>query len=291
MSFRHACPLVAVAVFGLVGVAPTAPPVTLRIGTSADLVTDDSADKESAARDTLGKFIQQETGFANEISTEPNYRQLAEKLDNGKVQVGVFLGHQFAWAKERHPKLQALAIAVNEFPSRYVHVVTRSDSKTSDFAGLAGQTLAAPRIGQEYLDLFVQRQAALQGKDAKGFFSRISHPENFEVALDDVVDGNVQAAVVDRVALDAYKRRKPGRFSQLKDVAQSAALPAPVVAIREAGLDADTVQRFRAGLLNAKKKAEGQRLLTLFRLTGFELPPKDFEKVLTDTRKAYPAQD
>jgi len=288
MNMRQAGPLAGIALFGMLAVTSAAPPQVLRIGTGADLVTDSSAEKEEAGRDTLGKFIHKETGLSNEITTEPNYRQLAEKLNAGQLHVGVFLGHQFAWARERYPRLQALAVAVNGYPSRYLHVVSRSDSKAANFAGLAGQALALPRISQGYSELFIDRQSALQGKEAADFFERITHPENFEIALDDVVDGVVQTAVVDRVALDAYKRRKPGRFSQLKEVARSAALPSSVIAVREAGLDADTMARFRDGLVNARKKTEGQRLLTLFRLTSFELPPKDFERLLAETRKAYP---
>lgn len=53
-------------------------------------------------------------------------------------------------------------------------------------------------------------------------------------------------------------------------------------------MDDDTLRRFRDGLLNAKRKERGERLLTLFRLTGFEPVPKDFEQVLAATRTTYP---
>ncbi len=58
---------------------------------------------------------------------------------------------------------------------------------------------------------------------------------------------------------------------------------------REGVLDDATLRRFQEGLLNAKRKEKGERLLTLFRLTGFEAVPKDFDAVLAETRKAYPA--
>src|SRR5207244_6848780 len=60
-----------------------------------------------------------------------------------------------------------------------------------------------------------------RSSDLKTFFPKITSPENTEDALDDVVDGVVQAAVVDRAGLEAYKRRKPGRFNRLKEVARS----------------------------------------------------------------------
>lgn len=262
---------------------------SLRIGTSGNLALDAEAGKEDAALDALKSFIKSETGFANEIVRKENWRQLAEELEGGKVHLGVFEGHEFAWAGEKNPKLRALALAVNLSPYRHAHVVVQKDSKAANFAGLAGQSLAIPRGGQGQLRLYAERQAETAGMNVAKFFPKITTPENIEDAIDDVVDGIVQAAVVDRVGLEAYKRRKPGRFKRLKEVAASQPFPPPLVAYHEGVLDAKTLQRFQEGLLNAKRKEKGERLLTLFRLTGFELPPKDFASVVEETRKAYPA--
>jgi ABC-type phosphate/phosphonate transport system substrate-binding protein len=136
--------------------------------------------------------------------------------------------------------------------------------------------------------LFVERQAQAAGKKLDAFFSKVATKENAEDALDDVVDGVIQATVVDRAALEAYKRRKPGRFKQLKPAAESKPFPPVVVAYYGTNLDDATLRRFRDGLLGAAKKERGQMMLTLFRLTGFEPVPDDFGKVLAETRKNYP---
>ena len=86
----------------------------------------------------------------------------------------------------------------------------------------------------------------------------------------------------------AWERRKPGRFSQLKELARSQAVPPTVLAYYEAALDPATIKRFRDGLLGASRKEKGQTLLTFFRLTGFETIPKDFDQVVNETCKAYP---
>ena len=126
------------------------------------------------------------------------------------------------------------------------------------------------------------------GKKPEEFFAKITNPENVEDALDDAVDGAVQAVAVDRAALEAFKKRKPARFNRLKEVAKSQPFPPTVVVYLEGVLDNATLQRFRDGLLNASRKEKGQTLLTLFRLTGFETVPNDFDRVLAETRKAYP---
>jgi ABC-type phosphate/phosphonate transport system substrate-binding protein len=103
-----------------------------------------------------------------------------------------------------------------------------------------------------------------------------------------VVDGVVQAAAVDRAALEAYKRRKPGRFAQLKPIAHSEPFPPPVVVYKQGALDEATLQRFRRGLFNAARTERGQMMLTLFHLTAFDPVPADFNQVLQTTRKEYP---
>ncbi len=260
----------------------------LRIGTSGTLATVEKGGKEETALETMREFIKEETGFSNEIIQQKDWRQLAQKMAGKQLHLGVFQGYEFAWAVEKQSELKPLAIAVNVYRYPVAYVVTRQDSKASDFAGLQGQALALPAGGQRYLRLFVERQSQANGKKLEEFFSRITSPENIEDAIDDVVDGVVQAAVIDRAGLEAYKRRKPGRFKRLKEVAHSKPLPPTVVAYYDAALDQATLQRFREGLVGASQKEKGKMLLNLFRITGFEAIPSDFDRVLTEARKAYP---
>ena len=92
----------------------------------------------------------------------------------------------------------------------------------------------------------------------------------------------------DASALIISIRRKPGRFARLKELTHSQAFPPPLVAYYDDTVAQQTRQRFQVGLMTANSKEKGQRLLTLFKLTGFEVPPKDFAQVLAETRKAYP---
>ncbi len=260
----------------------------LRIGTSGKLTSETSTTKEKSALQTLQGFIKDETGFNNEIIRQKNWAELADKMAQGQLQLGVFQGYEFAWAQAKHSGLKPLAVAVDVYTYPVVYVVARKDNKATNFAGLQGQTLSLPAVGHGYLNLFVERQSQAQGKDLKSFFAKIVSPDNYEDALDDVVDGVAQAAVVDRSGLEAFKRRKPARFNRLKEVARSQPFPPGVVAYSEGRLDQATLQRFRDGLLSAAQKEKGRTLLTLFHLTGFVAVPRDFDQVLARTRKDYP---
>jgi ABC-type phosphate/phosphonate transport system substrate-binding protein len=260
----------------------------LHIGTSGSVTSETSKDKEKSALELLHGFLKDETGFDNEVQRQKSWRELADKMAGGQLQLGVFQGYEFAWARAKHSTLKPLAVAVDVYTFPVVYVVARKDDPAANFAGLQGQSLSLPAVGRSYLNLFVERQSQAQGKDLKSFFAKVVSPDNYEDALDDVVDGVVQAAVVDRSGLEAFKRRKPARFNRLKDVARSEPLPPGVIAFQDGALEQATLQRFRDGLLNAAKKEKGRTLLTYFRLTGFAEVPRDFDQVLARAVKDYP---
>jgi len=290
--FLVGCTLLALGAVTVNGVGGQQKPVdTLRIGASGQLTAHSAASKEEAALETLRVFIKDETGLNNEIVREKDWQTLADKMAKGELHIGVFQGYEFAWARERQANLHPLALAINVYRYPVVYVVAKKDSPARDFAGLKGQSLAVPALGQPYLTLFLERQSLANGLKPEAFFAKITHPENVEDALDDVVDGVVQTAVTDRAGLDAFKRRKPGRFAKLKEVVHSQPLPPVVVAYYDKVLDESTLARFRKGMLEASHKEKGETMLTLFRLTGFETPPSDFDRVLAETRKAYPPPD
>ena len=260
----------------------------LRIGSSDSTGSAEKDSKEEAALKSLREFIQEETGFANEIISVKDGATVARQLAEGKLHLGIFQGYEFAWARP-DAKLQPLAVAVNVHRYREAYVLVNQASAVKDFAGLKGKSLALPKGAVGFIRLFAERQSEAQLSALAGYFSKVAEPENIEDALDEVVDKNVDAAVVDRVGLEAYRRRKPGRASELREVAQSQPFPPSVVAFYQGGLDQATLQRFRDGLLGTHKKVKGQKLLSLFRVTAFELVPADLDKVLEATRKTYPA--
>jgi ABC-type phosphate/phosphonate transport system substrate-binding protein len=289
---RRASLLALASLFAICGVMAQAQDAkkidVLHIGTSGKLTGSDEGGKEKSGLDTLHTYIKDETGLENEIVRQKDWQELSDKMAKGQLQLGVFPGYEFAWAHEKHGDLKPLALAINVYTYPTAYVVAKRDNAAKDFIGLKGQTLAVPDTGEGFLRLFVDRQSEAAGKKADEFFSKITTPDNVEDALDDVVDGKVQAIVVSRSSLEAYKRRKPGRFKQLKEVAHSEPFPPVVVAYYGSNLDEATLRRFKDGLLGASKKERGQTLLTMFHLTGFETPAEDFGKVLAETRKAYP---
>src|SRR5205814_421148 len=111
------------------------------------------------------------------------------------------------------------------------------------------------------------------GKSPKEFFGNLITPMNAEEAIDDVVDGEVDAAIIDAVTLECYQRRKPGRFSRLKVPVQSEPFPGACVAYREGTLAPATLKRFREGMVKACNTPMGRQFMVLWKITGFEEVP------------------
>jgi ABC-type phosphate/phosphonate transport system substrate-binding protein len=261
---------------------------TLRIGASGTLTGNADDPKEKAGLKTLRRFIKDETGMDSDIIGQLSWQTLADKMAKGELHLAFFQGYEFAWAQEKYADLKPLTIAVNLDRYPIACVLARRDNPAKDFAGLRKQSLALPATSHGFLRLFVDRQSEAGGKKAEEYFSRITTPDNVEDAIDDVIDGKVQAAAVDRAALEAYQRRKPGRFKRLKEVTRSQPFPPAVVVYYGSALDQATLRRFKDGLLGAARKEKGQTLLTLSRLTGFEPVPDDLGRTLARTRRAYP---
>jgi ABC-type phosphate/phosphonate transport system substrate-binding protein len=257
----------------------------LRIGTSGSLTNGIETPKEKASRETLQEFIKEETGLKNEIIAEKEWHELTDKLAKGDIHLGVYQGYEFAWAQAKKPELKPLALSVNVTRYPMVIILAKKDSQAEDMAGLKGQSISIPAINQRYLRMFVEKEA---GQPLDKYFSKVEHPDNIDDALDDVVDGIADATAVDKAALDGYERNKPGRFAKLKEIAKSPPYPPVLVAYYDKKLDDQTRNRFKDGLVGASKKEKGQQMLTLFRLTGFEGPPADFDKVLERARKDFP---
>jgi ABC-type phosphate/phosphonate transport system substrate-binding protein len=262
---------------------------SVRIGMVSTLFRDTPEPLVLAMMQPFGAMMRAQTGLTGKLMPGGDACQLGQLLAEDKVQLAVFHGVEFAWARQQHPELRPLMIAVNQDPHVQAFLVVREGSAVTGFADLKGKVLALPRKSREHCHMFLERRCQGCGQEADHFFAKIATPPNTEEAFEDVVDGLVDAAVVDSISLDCYKRRKPARSAQLKLVQRSEIFPAAVVAYHPGVLGEDALTAFREGMLRANKSALGRQLMTLWKLTAFQPVPADYEQTLTDIVKAYPA--
>jgi ABC-type phosphate/phosphonate transport system substrate-binding protein len=241
-----------------------------------------------ALMEPFGLLWKTQLGWDSELmAADP--ADLGEMLADGKVDIGVFHGIEFVWAKQKHPELRPLFIAYNKQLHLQACLVVRADDQAASFVDLKGKTLALPRGQRIHCQLFMERECQKCGQSRpEEFFSHVPRPPDIEVALDGLVEGRFQAAVVDVVGLDSYKQRKPNRFERLRVVQRSEIFPASVIAYRAGTFNSAAVNLLKQRMANATKDRLTQQLLTLWKLTAMEPVPQDFEETMANILKYYP---
>lgn len=297
MKARHVLASGPWAVAALVLLAPAAPakprqpePGTVRIGVAGSFFRDISPALVLSMMEPFGGLMKAVTGIKGELVPAGDADDLGRRLHEGKVELGLFQGIEFAWAQQKYPDLRPLTVIVNRRAyERTLLLVRRSDGVGAP-ADLRGKVLAVPLFTREHCYDFLEGACGIRGKGRfDGFFGKVTRPETMEAALDDLVEGKAQAALVEDVPAECYHRRKPGRFSRLEVLRRSEPFPPSVIAYRAGGVDEETLRTFRDGMLNAPQMPVGRQLLMMWKVTGFLTVPDDYGECLTATAKAYPA--
>ena len=260
----------------------------VRIGLVETLFRDTPEPMVQVMMRPFKSLLQEQTGMVGQLVSGGDAEALGRSLKNDRVQLGVFHGFEFAWARIKNPDLKPLLIAVNRDRVLRAHLVVRRDSKFTTPGDLRKRSVALPRLSREHCRLFFERRCVQPGMTPEQFFARVHTPDDIEDALDDVVDGNVHAAVVDAVSLDNFRKFKPGRAAKLRTLLRSEPFPCAVVAYQRGALSEDLLRRLKAGLIAARNDPRGKQLLAMSRITCFEAVPANYEGQLEDIARAYP---
>jgi ABC-type phosphate/phosphonate transport system substrate-binding protein len=287
--------LLAAIAFGLVA-APRGPvraaggsaPATVRVGLVGSLFRDTPEPLMQVMMRPFKTLLEAQTGVSGQIVAGGDAAHLGRQLKDDEVQLGVFHGFEFAWARQKTPGLKPLLLAVAEKDCCRACLVVRADSDAADVKDLRGKAVALPKLGREHCRLFLERRVAPPDAPTEKCFHPLTTPADAEEALDAVVNGDVQAAVVDGAALRAYGKLKPGCSARLKTLVRSEPFPSAVVAYFPGTLPDDLLERFRDGMIAARSSRRGQQLLEMCRIRAFESVPEDYEQTLTAIAKAYP---
>jgi ABC-type phosphate/phosphonate transport system substrate-binding protein len=237
-------------------------------------------------------LVKKHTGLDGKLVVGGDYYHLSQLLNEKKVQLGVFHGHEFAWAQQKFKDLKPLMIAVYKRHVLRAQLVVREDSTATGFPDFKGKNVALPFRSKGHCRVYLERNCAECGmNDPRAFFSQVTAPANVETALDDVLLGKVQCAVVDDEGLETYGNIKPGCYARLKVLKQSENFPCGIIAYREGALDKAILDRFRDGMIKANTSDESRDIMRMFKVMAFEPVPADYPQLLNHVLQAYPAPE
>ncbi|HMP02752.1 MAG TPA: PhnD/SsuA/transferrin family substrate-binding protein [Gemmatales bacterium] len=233
----------------------------------------------------FSNLVQKDLTVQAEFEIVDDIPQLKEALAGGRVQIAVMPGLSYGWLRQKFEDVRPLLVATMDSPTLQAVTLVAEKSPLKNLCDLKGQPAALPKRPPLYLRVFLERE---WGQPAEKFVVP-KELDNAEEAIEAVIDGAVQAAILPRAAVDAYADRKPGRFKRVRVLSESPEFPLPVVAYCRAGADLNAVQKFETALLKADETAEGRQALTLWRLRGFAKPPADYDELARKVGAQFPA--
>jgi ABC-type phosphate/phosphonate transport system substrate-binding protein len=261
-------------------------PAVIKVGIPKSAFRDVPPALLSVAGDAFKDLMKSQTGLDGEVGLDADALKIARQLDEGRLQLGVFLGHEFAWAKDKYPALEPLVCTVPRPRDVQAFLLVRWDCKATTLAEMKGTKLVLAKNGRDHVRLFLERKKTEDMAD--GGFEAIEKAETVHDAIHKVIEGDADLTVADGASWNYFQKLYPGASQNLKVLAKSDVFPPTVVAYRKGTLSDATLQTIRSGLLTAHEGSKGAKLMNLIKLDRFEEVPAGYDDMLNSCRKAYP---
>jgi ABC-type phosphate/phosphonate transport system substrate-binding protein len=285
----------AVTCFVMIGVAAAAPvrptASVVKVGLEKALLRDLSPQLFQVLAISFQTVMEAQTGLAGQLLAIDSADEVRRRLVNGEMELGVVCGVEYGWMNQKHPELEPLMLSVTDRDALEAVIVVAKDAQINCLKDCQGKRLAIPIGTRGDTRLFLSERCRCLGHTIHEFFAKMVMPHCVEEALDNVVDGVVDAAVVDRAGLKMFERRKPGRYPRLAVIAESGTFPPCAIVFRRGKIDEATLTKFRDGMVTAHKTVLGAHLMTLMNIKRFELATGDYQKQVDEAVKAYPSPE
>jgi ABC-type phosphate/phosphonate transport system substrate-binding protein len=288
------CWLLGLGVLAMALPALAAEPLTeasgpVRIGMMASIFRDVPSAMFPVLSRPFTAMMKQRSGLTGEATQVPDVATITQQLRDGHIHLAVYHGFEFAWARANAPdELEPLVVCNCGQPKFQAFLMVRHDQSLKSIAELNDKKIGVPIGTREHCRLFLDRLWA-STHDGKQFPpAQMARGGSAESALDDVVDGVLPAALVDNVALTSYANMNPARVKNLRPALSSELFPLSVVVCRKGGLTPSLAATLKRSLIELNQSREGQNLMFLWKLKGFEAVPADFNAQLDRVFVAYP---
>jgi len=268
-------------------VTPAGEPVVYKVGIPKSAFRDLPPALVAVAGEPFRVLMKSQTGLDGEVFIHADALTIARQIDDGQLQLGVFLGHEFAWATDKYPTLEPIVVTVPRPREVQAFLLVRWDCKAAGLSDLKGSKLAVAKNLRDHARLFLDRKKA-EDMGGGGFCST-ERTDNVHDAIHKVIGDEADLTVADGASWSYFQKLYPGASQNLKVLARSEVFPPSVVACKKGALDETTVKAIRTGLLTAHGESKGARLLNMIKVDKFEEVPAGYDDVLEASRKVYPA--
>lgn len=275
--------------YGICKVDADEKPKNVRIGMMRTIFKDTPDSLLQILMKPFSSVMESQTGLSGDLVMTPNYDKLGKQLCDGEIQVGVFHGFEFAWAKLKYPELEPLMLAVNNKAPLKSYLVVANNSDIKSVNGLKGKSVSLARGNREHCRLFMEHRILPVNTNADKFFSKINNNADAEDAFDGLAAGEVDAVLTDSAPWESFKSQKPGAAGKLRVIMTSEEFIPAVIGYNPKKLDKNITASFKKGMLSASENPKSKRMLEFVKISSFETIPSDFSAQMVEMLKSYPA--
>ncbi|HVK08198.1 MAG TPA: PhnD/SsuA/transferrin family substrate-binding protein [Gemmataceae bacterium] len=259
----------------------------LRVGIPRSIFRDIPPALLTFANQPFKDIIRTQTGFEGDVVNDAEALNIARDLDAGKVQLAVFLGHEFAWAQQKYPDLEPLLCSVPRPKEIQAFILVRHDCKAVHLGEMKGQRLVLATGTRDHARLFLEKRQVDEMGTMTGFCS-LSKTGTVHDALHKLIDNEADVTVADQAAWRYFQKLYPGAAQNLKVLAESSVFPATVIAYKKGALTDDQLGKVRDGLMTAHQSKQGGRLMGMIKVDKFDRLPDGYGDAVKACLKSYP---
>ncbi|HEX3146620.1 MAG TPA: PhnD/SsuA/transferrin family substrate-binding protein [Gemmataceae bacterium] len=267
--------------------APAGEKEVYRIGIAKGVVRDVPQGLLSIAGDPFRELMKIQTGLNGAVTFDHEWPALARNLNDGKLELGVLQGHEFGWARQKYPDLQALVCSIARPKPLIAYLLVRHDCNAGDLADLKDGKLVMATALTDHARLFLaKRQAEEMGGSV---FRSTATVDTVHEAIQKVIAEEGDLTVTDHAAWSYFQKLYPGASKNLKVLAKSEEFPPTVLVYKKGSLDEIALKKLRDGLVTSHETAKVARMMGLVRIEKFVAVPDGFEETIAACLKSYPA--
>jgi len=281
--------LLGVLLYGISQVRAAEKQKAVRIGMMRTIFKDTPDSLLQILMKPFSSVMESQTGLSGDLVMSPNYDKLGKQLCDGEIQVGVFHGFEFAWAKLKYPDLEPLMLAVNNKAILKSYVVVADNSGIKSVDDLKGKSVSFARGNREHCRLFLEHRILPANTSSEKFFGKINLNADAEDAFDGLASGDVEVVLSDSAPWESFKLQKPGTAGKLRVVMISEEFIPAVIGYNPKKLDQNIRDSFKNGMLSASENPKSRRMLEFVKISSFETIPEDFNEQMSQMLKSYPA--
>ena len=213
---------------------------------------------------------------------------LAQKLQQGKADLGVIAGIELGWLGDKANGLSTLAVAYTSDIKMKAYVLMRKDTNSHNILELKGKKLALPKRTQQHAQIFLHDSINRCGCQPQGYFAASVIPPDTDAAIEAVLDKEVDAVVVDGSSWDVFQERKPGRARKLMVVAESPNFPTAAIIYKPGTIVEADVKKLRDGLYSAHQQPFCRQILNFWRISQFIPATPEYDQLVKNIVKEFP---